>query len=83
MTRIVLAALLLLLVTAGWLFSSYGEVDPCRALAVERAHRGAHGMPVASVLERLQRARTSQMSTGACVGGLIGDWWKRQAARQR
>ncbi|HEY1630681.1 MAG TPA: hypothetical protein VGF56_05165 [Rhizomicrobium sp.] len=83
MIRIFFAAILLLLVTAGWMFSSYGEIDPCRALAVERARRGAHGLPVESALERVQRARTSQMPTSACVGGLIGDWWRRQAARQR
>ena len=83
MFRAFVAAIVLVLVTAGWLLSSYGEVDPCRALAVERARRGAHGLPVETALERIKRLQTSQMSTGACVGGLIGDWWHRAAQRRR
>jgi hypothetical protein len=83
MIRAALAAIVLLAVAAGWLFSSTGEIDPCRALAAERARHAAHGLPVHWALLRIQRLQTSQMSTGACLGGLIGDWWHRAAEKRR
>jgi hypothetical protein len=79
MFRAALVLIVLLVAGAGWLFSSTGEVDPCRALAAERAKHGAHGLPVQSALLRIKRLQTSQMSTGACIGGLIGDWWHHAA----
>ena len=57
----------------GSLFAAYGQADPCRALAVERARRAAAG----PALEHWTRAQTSQMSTGACVGGLLDSWGER------
>lgn len=62
------------LVTAfGTLFFAYGQADPCRALAVERARRSAAG----TMVEPWTRVETAQMSTGACIGGLLDSWGER------
>jgi hypothetical protein len=55
------------------LFAAYGQADPCRALAVERARRSSAGPSV----EHWTRVETSQMSTGACAGGLLDSWGER------
>ena len=55
------------------LFAAYGQADPCRALAVERARRSAAGTSV----EAWTRVQTSTMSTGACAGGLLDSWGER------
>jgi hypothetical protein len=67
----------LLLVTAlfAGLFVAYGQVDPCRALAVERARRTMGEM--SNVLEPWTRIETSQMSTAACANGLLDSWGER------
>lgn len=70
--------LLALLLGGGAMVWNYGEIDPCRALAVERS-RGALLHGAAARWERLQ---TSQMSDTACARGLIGDWWERQRERR-
>jgi hypothetical protein len=57
----------------GTLFAAYGQADPCRALAVERARRSAAG----TVIEPWTRVETSQMSTAACAGGLLDSWGER------
>jgi hypothetical protein len=57
----------------GSLFAAYGQADPCRALAVERARRSQAGTAV----EPWTRAETSQMSTGACASGLLDSWGER------
>ena len=57
----------------GTLFAAYGQADPCRALAVERARRSAAG----TIVEPWTRIETSQMSTGACAGGLLDSWGER------
>ena len=62
-----------LVFTFGTLFASYGQADPCRALAVERARRSAAGTSV----EAWTRVQTSTMSTGACAGGLLDSWGER------
>lgn len=63
----------LLIFIFGTLFLAYGQVDPCRALAVERARRSAGG----PASEHWTRVETSQLSTGACVGGLLDSWGER------
>ena len=74
-----LLALVLLLLFAvlavafGLLFAAYGQAEPCRALAMERARRADGGL----ALEHWTRAQTSQMSTGACIGGLLDSWGER------
>jgi hypothetical protein len=57
----------------GSLFAAYGQADPCRALAVERARRTDSG----SAAEPWTRAETSQMSTSACASGLLDSWGER------
>lgn len=57
----------------GSLFAAYGQADPCRALAVERARRSAAG----TMVEPWTRAETSQMSTTACASGLLDSWGER------
>ncbi|MBL6938736.1 MAG: hypothetical protein ISS15_09630 [Alphaproteobacteria bacterium] len=57
----------------GSLFLAYGQADPCRALAVERARRSAAG----TMVEPWTRAETSQLSTAACVSGLLDSWGER------
>jgi len=57
----------------GSLFAAYGQADPCRALAVERARRSQAGAGV----EPWTRAETSQMSTSACASGLLDSWGER------
>ena len=39
MRTLILVPLLVIALAAGALYAAYGEVDPCRALAVERARR--------------------------------------------
>jgi hypothetical protein len=70
--------LLVFLIAGGTMVWNYGEVDPCRALAVERAH----GAVLHGVSERWERLQTSQMTGTACARGLIGDWWDRQRKRR-
>ena len=62
-----------LVATFGTLFAAYGQADPCRALAVERARRSTAG----TIVEPWTRIETSQMSTGACAGGLLDSWGER------
>ena len=57
----------------GTLFAAYGQADPCRALAVEKARRSKAGPSV----EHWTRIETSQMSTSACVSGLLDSWGER------
>jgi hypothetical protein len=67
----------LLLVTAAFaaLYIAYGQVDPCRVLAVERARRTMGD--ASGVLEPWTRIETSQMSTAACSNGLLDSWGAR------
>ena len=67
-------ALLVVAVFAA-LYIAYGQVDPCRALAVERARRTMGEM--SGVMEPWTRIETSQMSTGACFNGLLDSWGGR------
>ncbi len=54
-------------------YAAYGQADPCRALATERARRSAVGLAV----EPWTRVATSQMSMGACASGLLDSWGER------
>ena len=73
----------LVLLAAGAMYGSYGQVDPCRALAVERARRAQHsiGLPVEGGIEHWTRLETSQMSTGECARGLLRSWRERLEQR--
>jgi hypothetical protein len=74
---------LIVLFAAGAMYESYGHVDPCRALAVERARMARHaiGLPVEGVAEHVTRLRTSRMTTGECVSGLLSSWTERLTGR--
>ncbi len=70
--------LLLIALVLGGLYTAYGEVDPCRALAVERARRVDVPLPLAqSGVEAWSRLETSQMSTGDCARDLLDSWGER------
>jgi hypothetical protein len=57
----------------GTLYLAYGQADPCRALAVEKARRSGAG----ALIERIARMQTSQMSSASCAGGLLDSWGER------
>jgi hypothetical protein len=84
MIRILIGVpLLIVLLGVGTLYYAYGEVDPCRTLAVERARRAneAMGLSLGHLTENITRLETSQMSSGACVKGLIRSWRERLAGK--
>ncbi len=72
---LLITPLLLIAALFAGLYIAYGQVDPCRALAVERARRTMGEM--SGVLEPWTRIETSQMSTGACANGLLDSWGAR------
>lgn len=65
---------LVVVVFFGGLYAAYGQADPCRAFAVERARRS--GLPT-TVMEPWTRMATSQMSTATCAKGLLRSWYER------
>lgn len=72
-----LPIVLVVLVLAG-LYTAYGEVEPCRALAVERARRADVHLPFAeSGIEAWSRIETSQMSSADCARDLLDSWGER------
>jgi hypothetical protein len=74
--------LLLAALGVGAIYYAYGEVDPCRVLALEEARRGKDslgGLPMESGLESWHRLETSQQSSGECAGRLARSWWARIA----
>ena len=74
MIRLILFVVMLIAIFFGGLYATYGQVDPCRALAVERAR---HAIGSHAIAEPATRATTGQMSTGACVRGLADSWLAR------
>ena len=72
-SRGLLALFAVVALVFGTLFAAYGQADPCRALAVERARRSHAG----AAAEPWTRVETSQMSTSACAGGLLDSWGER------
>lgn len=70
---------LLILLAAGALYAAYGEVEPCRVLAVERARRAQDetGLPIRGLMERWSRLETSQLSTRECASDLLDSWGER------
>ena len=69
--------LLVVAILAG-LYIGYGQVDPCRVLAVEQARRTL-GSEASGLLEPLTRLSTSQMSSTACARGLWRSWRERMS----
>lgn len=70
-----LPATLIVLIGIG-LYTTYGEVDPCRVLAVERARQaeGEMGSDSDRTVVPWMRAQTSQLSTGQCTRELLHSW---------
>lgn len=64
----------LVIATLAGLFFGYGEVEPCRVLAVERARRAAIQLPG---VEAWTRIETSQMASGDCARDLLDSWGER------
>jgi hypothetical protein len=65
---------LVIVVAIAAAYSTYGEIEPCRMLAVDRAQHSA--LP-AGVIEDWTKLEGSQMSTGECVSGLFDAWGGR------
>jgi hypothetical protein len=79
MRNLIVIPLILVALALGAIYAAYGEVDPCRVLAVERARRAeaTSGLPVAGPMGRWSRIETSQLSTGECAGELLDSWGER------
>lgn len=79
MRNLIAILLVLIAVALGVIYASYGQVDPCRVLAVERARRtAAHsGLPIGDAMEHWSRIETSQLSTGECASQLLNSWGER------
>ena len=82
MIRALSLLLLIVLLAVGGLYAAYGEVDPCRVLAIERARRADAniGMQIHKFVEPWLRMETSQMSTGQCVRALVTSWRDRYSS---
>ncbi|HTQ15374.1 MAG TPA: hypothetical protein VMH86_15995 [Rhizomicrobium sp.] len=66
---------LAVLLGGGAMYRAYGEIEPCRALAVERARHDAHGLPLEGAIAWWTRLETGQKSTGACARELAASWF--------
>lgn len=75
--------LLIVLLGLGALYYAYGEIDPCRTLAVERARRANEtmGVSLGHFTENITRLQTSQMSSGECAKDLVRSWRERLAGK--
>ena len=71
-------------VAVGCLYLAYGEVEPCRMLALENARRAqalpqytSAELPAGMTAEQWSRLITSQMGMSDCVSGLLDSWGAR------
>lgn len=70
--------ILAIVLAAAAMYTAYGEIEPCRALAVERARRADVPLPFArSGIEAWSRLETSQMSSTECAQDLLDSWGER------
>ena len=60
------------------IYIAYGQVDPCRTLAIEQARR-AVGSHASGLVEPFTLLATSQMSSTECARGLLHSWRERIA----
>ncbi|MGD0190613.1 MAG: hypothetical protein ABSD74_07715 [Rhizomicrobium sp.] len=83
MRTLLLTIVAIIVLAAGGLYAAYGQIDPCRALAVEQARRAESdsGLPVGGIVEPIRRAQSSQLSTGECARDLIRSWGERLSHR--
>lgn len=79
MIRLLGTLVLFVVIAAGAMYYAYGEIDPCRALAVERSHRAVShvALPIGETIEHWTRLETGQLSTGQCAGDLLDSWGER------
>jgi hypothetical protein len=79
MRNLIVIPLVLVALALGAIYAAYGQIDPCRALAVERARRAeaSSGLPISGAMERWSRVETSQLSTGECTSQLLDSWGER------
>lgn len=79
MIRLLSGLVLLVLVAAGAMYYAYGEIDPCRALAVERSHRAVShvALPIGDTVEHWTKLETSTLTTGQCASDLLDSWGER------
>jgi hypothetical protein len=69
--------LTLVVLTVGGLYLGYGEVEPCKVLAVERERRAADAGVIEGTVDRLTAGSTEGMSATECVSGLLDSWGER------
>jgi hypothetical protein len=79
MRNLIVIPLALVALALGTIYAAYGQVDPCRVLAVERARRAEarSGLPVARAMEHWSRVETSQLSSGECASEVLDSWGER------
>jgi hypothetical protein len=79
MRMLLLTIVAVIVLAGGSLYAAYGQIDPCRALAVERARRAENdsGLPLGGIVEPITRLQTSQLSTGECARDLARSWGER------
>ena len=70
----VLAVIVLIV---GGVYVSYGEIEPCKVLSVERERRAASEGVVAGTVDRMANGSTEGMSTTECISGLLDSWSER------
>lgn len=77
--RIIGSILMLIVALLGVVYIAYGEIEPCRVLAVEQSRRAesAIGLNFPEGFERWHRLATSQMSSGECMSRLLDSWGER------
>lgn len=81
--RLAFGLILAVVVAAGAAYIAYGEVEPCRMLAVHKANEAKENdiVDVLEVdMEPFYRAQTSQYSTSRCARELSEAWWARVRA---
>ena len=58
------------------LYIAYGEIEPCKVLAIEKERRAHQDGAVVGTVEELTSS-TSGMSSTECVSGLLDSWSDR------
>lgn len=75
MIRLLVSTVILIpVLAAAALYVAYGEAQPCRVLAVEKARRSI--LPTVAA-EPLMRMETDTMSNTQCVKSLFRSWRER------
>lgn len=78
--RLSALSVLLIAVGVGAALATYGEIEPCRMLAKDKAMEAEENSLVAIFgidPEPYYRLETSQYSTGRCMRELAEAWWRR------